>query len=250
MLSVSGLPAFTDNYIWAIHDAASAWVVDPGDASEVLAWLERNRLRLLGILLTHHHGDHIGGVRELLDAQPDLVVIGPRAGRDAGTMPWLTCAAVDGDTFRLAPWGLPVEVMETPGHTLDHICYFSEAHDRLDDPLLFCGDTLFAAGCGRLFEGTAEQMWDSLTRLAALPADTRVCCAHEYTLSNLRFAIHAEPSNRDIHARLASCSALRDQGLSTLPSSIGLERLTNPFVRAGSAGELAKRRGAKDSFRA
>ncbi|HET7774412.1 MAG TPA: hydroxyacylglutathione hydrolase [Burkholderiaceae bacterium] len=249
MLSITGLPAFTDNYIWAIHDAKRAWVVDPGDARTVLTWLQTAGMQLAGILLTHHHGDHIGGVGELLAQHEQLRIVGPKAGRDAGTMPWLSQAVGDGDVISLEPWDLPLQVIETPGHTLDHVCYFGKGHEALRAPLLFCGDTLFAAGCGRLFEGTADQMWASLSRLAQLPSDTLVYCAHEYTLSNLRFALHAEPDNAQTRERLNRCTVLREHQHSTLPSTLGLELQTNPFLRAGSAVEFARRRAAKDGFR-
>jgi hydroxyacylglutathione hydrolase len=253
MLRITELPAFTDNYIWAIHDTQHAWVVDPGQAGPVDQWLAASGLTLRGILLTHHHGDHIGGVAELLAGRSGMEVIGPRAGRDAGTMPWLTQAVKDRDAVQLAPWGATLHVLETPGHTLDHVCYFAadtSGETHLDTPALFCGDTLFAARCGRLFEGSADQMWASLSALARLPSATRVFCAHEYTVANLRFAAHTEPGNARVAERLAACIGLHSQGRCTLPSTIGIELETNPFMRAGSAAEFARRRALKDAFRA
>jgi hydroxyacylglutathione hydrolase len=253
MLSITELPAFTDNYIWAIHDTQQAWVVDPGQAEPVQRWLASGGLKLRGILLTHHHGDHIGGVAALRTQFPGIEIIGPLAGRQAGTMPWLTQAVKDRDAVQLAPWGVTLQVLATPGHTLDHICYFAVGTadgTGIDSPALFCGDTLFAAGCGRLFEGSPEQMWTSLSVLAELPSATRMFCAHEYTVANLRFATHVEPANARAAERLAACIALRAQSRCTLPSTIETELETNPFLRAGSAAEFARRRALKDVFRA
>ncbi|KPF68057.1 hypothetical protein IP84_11505 [beta proteobacterium AAP99] len=253
MLRITDLPAFTDNYIWAIHDTQHAWVVDPGQAEPVQRWLASSGLKLRGILLTHHHGDHIGGVAALRVQSPGIEIIGPLTGRLAGTMPWLTQAVRDRDAVQLRPWGMTLQVLETPGHTLDHICYFTPGTANgtdLDSPALFCGDTLFAAGCGRLFEGSADQMWSSLSALATLPRTTRVFCAHEYTVANLRFAAHVEPHSARIAERLAASVDLRVQGRCTLPSTIEIELDTNPFLRAGSAAEFARRRALKDVFRA
>jgi len=216
------IPAFNDNYIWMLHDERRALVVDPGDAQPVLAALARDGLTLESILVTHHHGDHTGGV-EVLRQNTGAQVYGPAAER----MPEPLQRLGDGDT--ITPLGLRFEVLLVPGHTAGHIAYWGQIPDA--DPVLFCGDTLFSAGCGRLFEGTPGQMLASLTRLAALPEATRVCCAHEYTLGSLRFALAVEPDNTDLQAYQAHARTLRQQLLPTLPSSIGLEKAVNPFLR-------------------
>lgn len=221
-LSVLTVPAFNDNYLWLIHDGTHAAVVDPGDAQAILAALRANRLTLTAILLTHHHADHIGGVPALLQ-QYAVPVFGPQHdGIGAVTHPLSEGATVE------VP-GLPLRftVLDVPGHTRGHIAYVREGGEHW----LFCGDTLFAGGCGRLFEGTPAQMVMSLNKLAALPSDTKVFCAHEYTLSNLRFALAVEPGNMALQARMEADSRKRDRGEPTVPSTIGLERNTNPFLR-------------------
>lgn len=222
-LSVLTVPAFKDNYLWLIHDGSNAAVVDPGDAAPILQALEQHGLTLTAILLTHHHNDHIGGVQALLD-RFDVPVFGPRNdGIAAVTQP-----LAEGDRVTVPGLELEFAVLDVPGHTLGHIAYV-----RTTPGLhwLFCGDTLFAGGCGRLFEGTPEQMSASLDKLAALPEDTEVYCAHEYTLSNLRFAQAVEPGNEALALRMRDESAKRAQDVPTVPSSIGLERSTNPFIR-------------------
>lgn len=215
------MPAFQDNYLWLIHDGAHAAAVDPGDAAPILAALEAHRLSLAAILLTHHHADHVGGVPELLRHHP-VPVFGPRAEAIAG----VTQPLAQGDRVTLARPALQLSVLEVPGHTRGHIAYVAAAQGWL-----FCGDTLFAGGCGRLFEGTPAQMTASLAKLAALPDDTQVYCAHEYTLSNLRFAQHVDPRNAALATRVVAEQAKRERGQPTVPSSIGLEKLTNPFLR-------------------
>jgi hydroxyacylglutathione hydrolase len=223
MMKLIALPAFADNYVWMLHDGARAVVVDPGDAAPVRAALDAQGLTLAGILVTHHHPDHVGGVDEL---RPLLqgVVHGPARERIPGPYTPLH----DGDSVDVL--GTRFTVLDVPGHTAGHIAYV-QAGDAEPAPLLFCGDTLFSAGCGRLFEGTPAQMNDSLGRLAALPADTQVCCTHEYTLSNLRFAAAVEPGNAERAAYEERCRALRAADTPTLPSSIGVERRINPFLR-------------------
>jgi hydroxyacylglutathione hydrolase len=218
---VEPIPAFDDNYLWLIAHGAQAAVVDPGDAAPVLHRLRQRDLTLAAILVTHHHGDHVGGVESLARAT-GARVYGPRDE----PIPSRDVALVGGE--RIAAVGIEFDVLAVPGHTRGHIAYHAPALRWL-----FCGDTLFAAGCGRLFEGTAEQMSESLARLARLPDDTRVYCAHEYTLSNLRFALAVEPDSRALRMRQQACSALRARGVPTLPSTIGEERATNPFLRCG-----------------
>lgn len=217
-LSIEPIPAFSDNYIWLIHDQAGrAFVVDPGDAQPVLDTLAQRHLTLVGILITHHHPDHVGGVAAL-KAATHCRVYGPQNPHITSIDQRLS----DGD--RVDVLGQTLEVIEVPGHTLDHIAYHG-------DELLFCGDTLFAGGCGRVFEGTFPMMRASLAKLRALPDATRVYCAHEYTLSNLRFALAAEPGNTALRERIEHCEALRAAGTPTVPSTLGQELATNPFMR-------------------
>jgi hydroxyacylglutathione hydrolase len=217
------LAAFTDNYIWVLHDGKRALVVDPGEAPGVRAYLAEHRLTLDTILITHHHGDHTGGVAALRNATGARVI-----GPVAEPMPEPLQRVAGGQTVEAL--GLQFAVIDVPGHTAGHIAYYLEEMDGA--PLLFCGDTLFSAGCGRLFEGTPAQMLASLARLAALPSSTRVCCAHEYTLSNLQFAQTVEPGNAELVRYRQWCDAQREQNLPTLPSTIGQEQAVNPFLRA------------------
>lgn len=230
MIKIDALPAFTDNYIWLLQDAEQrrCAVVDPGDAAPVEAWLAANPgWQLSDILITHHHFDHVGGV-ERLKAVTGARVLGPANEK----IPARDLPLRDGDLVEIL--GYSFDVVEVPGHTLGHIAYIQpEQH------WLFCGDTLFAGGCGRLFEGTPEQMHASLSRLAALPEQTQVFCTHEYTLSNLRFAAAVEPENPEISQRVEQVSQWREIGQISLPSSIGLERATNPFLRSAEPSVIA-----------
>jgi hydroxyacylglutathione hydrolase len=221
-MNLLALPAFTDNYIWMLHDGAQAVVVDPGDAAPVHQALDAHGLQLAGILVTHHHADHVGGVNAL---RPRLQ--GPVWGPARENIPAPYIALNDGDT--VDAMGQRWLVIDVPGHTAGHIAYFQSGASPA--PLLFCGDTLFSGGCGRLFEGTPGQMHASLNKLAALPADTQVCCTHEYTLSNLRFAAAVEPGNAARAAYHARCATLREEGRPTLPSSVHTELQINPFLR-------------------
>ncbi|MES2830922.1 MAG: hydroxyacylglutathione hydrolase [Pseudomonadota bacterium] len=221
MLTVLTVPAFNDNYFWLIHDNQYAAVVDPGDSVPVLAALAAHKLSLVAILLTHHHADHTGGVTTLLE-HAAVPVIGPMHEDIAG----VTRRVVQGDNVTLPKLGLSLSVLDVPGHTRGHIAYIAN-----EKPWLFCGDTLFAGGCGRLFEGTPEQMRTSLSKLAALPDDTLVYCAHEYTLKNLDFALEVEPDNAVLIDRLERERQTRAQGRPTIPSRIDLEKATNPFLR-------------------
>jgi hydroxyacylglutathione hydrolase len=222
MLNVIPLHAFKDNYIWLIRspDGRYAAMVDPGDANPVLHTLKEERITPVAILITHHHWDHTGGMRSLLEHYPELVVYGPAGERIAG----ITRRLQEGDTVTLPAIGAKFEVLEVPGHTAGHIAYYGEG-------ALFCGDTVFGAGCGRLFEGTPVQMHASLSKIAVLPGDTRVYCAHEYTLDNIAFAKWVEPDNPDLLRREQDAQALRERGLPTVPSRLELERRTNPFLR-------------------
>ena len=223
-MKLEAIAAFSDNYIWLLHDGHDALVVDPGDAAPVLLALTARKLRLAGILVTHHHADHVGGVDELR-AHLQGPVYGPAF--ETIPQPCIPCEA--GATVELL--GQRFSVIDVPGHTAGHIAFFLEQPSDGGAPILFCGDTLFSGGCGRLFEGTPAQMHASLQRLAALPGATRVCCGHEYTLSNLRFAQVIEPGNQALTDYVAWCEGQRQQLRPTLPSSMALERQVNPFLR-------------------
>ena len=218
-LHVEAVSAFTDNYIWIIHDERHAVVVDPGDASPVLRFLEERGLELRALLLTHHHADHIGGADELLRLA-HVPVYGPPDPR----IPQVTQPCREGDHVTIDAPRLSLDVLETPGHTRSHIVFYN-------DDSLFCGDTLFSVGCGRLFEGTPEQMRTSLSKFDRLRDRTRVFCAHEYTESNCAFAMLVEPGNADLEDYFSRVQQLRTQNSSTLPSTLGRERACNPFLR-------------------
>ena len=238
MLEIVPVPAFNDNYLWLVHDDASGEtaVVDPGDASPVLAEAERRGWAITQIWNTHWHPDHTGGNLAVKAATGARI-----SGPEGEAIPGRDVCLSQGDEVRL---GKHVgRVIEVPGHTLDHIALIFD-----DERVAFVGDTLFAMGCGRLFEGTPEQMHASLQSLAALPEDTSIYCSHEYTLANARFAAHADPDNAAIAERLAEVETMRAAGEITLPSTIARERATNPFVRARNSQEFAALRSAKDSF--
>lgn len=239
-LAILRIPAFTDNYIWLVHDPLSAEtiVVDPAQAEPVLAALAERGWQLSAIWNTHWHPDHTGG-NAALKAATGCTVIAPAA--EAAKIPTADRLVGEGDTVAIG--GHAATVWEVPAHTAGHIAYHFAG-----DALIFVGDTLFAMGCGRLFEGTAEQMFANMQRLAALPDETLAYCAHEYTLSNGRYARAAEPDNAAIRERLALVERMRAAGEATVPTTIAAERATNPFLRATDARMLAERRAAKDSF--
>ncbi len=218
-MDIVPIRAFSDNYIWLLQSGTRAAVVDPGDERPVIDHLERHGLGLCAVLLTHHHADHVGGVKGLLQHH-HVPVYGPANERIAS----VSVPLHGGDRVSLEPIGAAFQVLDVPGHTRGHIAYYGAN-------ILFCGDTLFACGCGRLFEGTAAQMLQSLGVLAALPPDTRVFCAHEYTQANIRFALAVEPDNADLQARARQTAELRVRDLPTLPSTIAAELATNPFFR-------------------
>ena len=230
MLNIRPIPAFDDNYIWLLQsgDQPKVAVVDPGDETPVLDLLHQEGLELVAILLTHKHGDHTGGVDDLLQVWPDAIVYGP-ANEPIRT---LTQPVSGGDRIKLDWLGAEFEVMDVPGHTEGHVAYFGAG-------VLFCGDTLFAAGCGRVFSGTHEQLHDSLQKIAALPPETKVYCAHEYTIANLGFAKWVEPDSAMVQDRLERASGLRARGEPTVPSMLQEELDTNPFLRVGEQNVIA-----------
>ena len=217
------IPAFADNYLWAICNNGRCAIVDPGDAAPVEAFLQEQGLSLAAILVTHHHPDHVGGITRLVQDRA-IPVYGPAQEN----IPGMTHPLEDNQTLALDPLGIHLQVLAVPGHTLGHIAYYDA-----DNNWLFCGDTLFAGGCGRLFEGTPSQMHASLTRLAELPGQTQVYCAHEYTRANLEFALAVTPEDQRVQARLAAVKSARENGQITLPTTLTEECRTNPFLRAG-----------------
>lgn len=232
-LTITPLPAFKDNYIWLLTRGSEAAIVDPGDAAPVIRTLEQQQLRLTAILATHHHADHVGGLMTLKQRY-QATAYGPARENVSG----LDHRLATGDKIDVL--GARFEVIDIPGHTAGHIAFYAEA---LQPPVVFCGDTLFACGCGRLFEGTPEQMLASLDTLGALPAATRVYCGHEYTVANIRFALEVEPNNRELQTRAAAATAMRKRGEPTLPSTIGLELATNPFMRCDTPSVRAAASG-------
>ena len=240
-MPINAIKAFNDNYIWCMQYRDQAVVVDPGDPAPVLQYLQQNNLTLSAILITHHHHDHTGGVAELLKHFPVTVYAPANGNYDFKHHP-----VAEGDCLELTEVGCELTVMEVPGHTIDHVAYYN--HD-----ILFCGDTLFAGGCGRIFEGTPEMMYQSLMRLAALPAETKVYCAHEYTLSNLHFAQSVDPDNAELMQRIEIEAAKRERDEPTVPSTIGLELKTNPFLSlplqdSDPVQRFAELRALKDRF--
>lgn len=232
-MRLTALPAFADNYIWMVDDGTAAWVVDPGQAEPVIEALQARGLILRGILVTHHHADHVGALAEL---QAWVSLLGGNLeiwGPDHEAIQPRTQTVTEGDVLPVGPFS--ARVMAVPGHTLSHVAFVLTGASPSHSPLLFCGDTLFSGGCGRLFEGSPSQMHHSLQRLASLPPDTQVCCAHEYTLSNLRFARVVEPGNDVLADHEAHCQRLRGQNRPTLPGTLAKELAINPFLRCNQA---------------
>lgn len=227
MPDIVAIPALRDNYIWVIRDARHAVLVDPGEAEPALTYLRQEGLDLAGILCTHRHADHIGGIAALRG-----VYTAPVYGRMHPGNPHITHDVNEGSHLTFEPPAIALDVIAVPGHLVDHVAFVA-------DGAVFCGDVLFGAGCGRNFEGTTDQLYHSLQRLAALPGETRVYCAHEYTLANLHFAMACEPDNDAIEQRLRDTEALRLNHRPTLPSTIALERATNPFLRCDHPNILA-----------
>jgi len=240
-LSAHAVPILSDNYAWLLRDEATGMTafVDPADADACIAAIDAAGGRLDMVLLTHHHGDHVAGT-DAVRARYGCPVVG--AAADAGRLPRLDRAVAEGDTVALGDSTL--RVIDTPGHTVGHIAFFGG-----DNHVLICGDMLFSLGCGRLLEGTAADMHASLRKLAALPPDTLVCCGHEYTQSNARFAVHADPGNAALRARAAQVGRLRAEGKPTIPSRLSDELAENPFLRAPDVAALASLRSQKDTFR-
>jgi len=220
MIEVFPIPAFNDNYIWIIKgESGSAVVVDPGDATPVLSALRNQNLNLAAVLITHHHPDHTGGLNSLL-GQFDVPVYGPKNS----PCKQITNPLVEGSQLYIDEIGVGFDILEVPGHTLDHVAYYRQG-------MLFCGDTLFAGGCGGIFEGTAKQMHASLSKINALPKETLIYCAHEYTQDNLQFALNVEPDSGDLLDRVKETGKLRQRGIPTVPSDLDVEQRTNPFLR-------------------
>ena len=222
MINIEPIKAFDDNYIWLMTTNEGSIVIDPGECINLLKTIEQKNIKLDAVLITHHHYDHTGGIEELLIKYPNLKVYGPNNNIDS-----IKSRLIDGELLNVI--GIDFEIIEIPGHTLDHIAYFANIKNS---PILFCGDTLFAGGCGRVFEGTFDQMYESLMKLKKLPQNTRIYCGHEYTINNLKFAKAVEPDNVDLITRYNDVLDLRKNNIPTLPSTLLIELKTNPFLRA------------------
>lgn len=228
-ITITAIPAFSDNYFWLIHNTQYAAIVDPGDALPVLAMLEQRQLTLSAILITHHHWDHTNGIKKLIETFPDIPVYGPANEK----IPCKTHPLSEKDVVKIPSLDIEFIVMDVPGHTAGHIAY--RLHEKL-----FCGDTLFASGCGRVFDGTMEDLHNSLQKIAALPVNTLIYCAHEYTLDNLGFAQWVEPESKDLSDRIEACHHLLDNDQATVPTPLSLELRCNPFLRTHKASVISQ----------
>jgi hydroxyacylglutathione hydrolase len=233
LIHIDPIEAFQDNYIWLIHNDQNSIIVDPGDAGPVISALERKNLNLVAILITHHHADHIGGVMELQEKYPHIKIFAPQKDK----YDFVNISLKNGDEINIPELQINYKIIEIPGHTRGHIAYYDKKN-------LFCGDTLFACGCGKIFDGTHEQMYNSLKKISALPKDTKIYCAHEYTKKNISFALSLDPDDTNLKLRKALVSNMKN----TIPSSLEEELKTNPFLKCTSLEAFKRLRDLKDQY--
>ena len=233
LIHIDPIEAFQDNYIWLIHNDQNSVIVDPGDAGPVISALERKNLNLVAILITHHHADHIGGVMELQEKYPHIKIFAPQKDK----YDFVNISLKNGDEINIPELQINYKIIEIPGHTRGHIAYYDKKN-------LFCGDTLFACGCGKIFDGTHEQMYNSLKKISALPKDTKIYCAHEYTKKNITFALSLDPDDTNLQLRKALVSNIKN----TIPSSLEEELKTNPFLKCTSLEAFKRLRDLKDQY--
>jgi len=233
LIHIDPIEAFQDNYIWLIHNDQNSVIVDPGDAGPVISALERKNLNLVAILITHHHADHIGGVMELQEKYPHIKIFAPQKDK----YDFVNISLKNGDEINIPELQINYKIIEIPGHTRGHIAYYDKKN-------LFCGDTLFACGCGKIFDGTHEQMYNSLKKISALPKDTKIYCAHEYTKKNITFALSLDPDDTNLKLRKALVSNIKN----TIPSSLEEELKTNPFLKCTSLEAFKRLRDLKDQY--
>ena len=233
LIHIDPIEAFQDNYIWLIHNDQNSIIVDPGDAGPVISALERKNLNLVAILITHHHADHIGGVMELQEKYPHIKIFAPQKDK----YDFVNISLKNGDEINIPELQINCKIIEIPGHTRGHIAYYDKKN-------LFCGDTLFACGCGKIFDGTHEQMYNSLKKISALPKDTKIYCAHEYTKKNITFALSLDPDDTNLKLRKALVSNIKN----TIPSSLEEELKTNPFLKCTSLEAFKRLRDLKDQY--
>ena len=233
LIHIDPIEAFQDNYIWLIHNDQNSIIVDPGDAEPVINALERKNLNLVAILITHHHADHIGGVMALQEKYPHIKIFAPQKDK----YEFVNISLKNGDEINIPELQINYKIIEIPGHTQGHIAYYDKKN-------LFCGDTLFACGCGKIFDGTHEQMYNSLKKISALPKDTKIYCAHEYTKKNIAFALSLDPDDTNLKLRKESLSNVTN----TIPSSLEEELKTNPFLKCTSLEAFKSLRDLKDQY--
>ncbi|CAM8421174.1 GloB Zn-dependent hydrolases, including glyoxylases [Candidatus Methylopumilus universalis] len=233
LINIDPIEAFQDNYIWLIHNDQNSVIVDPGDAGPVISALERKNLNLVAILITHHHADHIGGVIALQEKYPHIKIFAPQKDK----YDFVNISLKNGDEINIPELQINYKIIEIPGHTRGHIAYYDKKN-------LFCGDTLFACGCGKIFDGTHEQMYNSLKKISALPKDTKIYCAHEYTKKNISFALSLDPDDTNLKLRKALVSNIKN----TIPSSLEEELKTNPFLKCTSLEAFKRLRDLKDQY--